>query len=103
MALRGAKREQGGTPKRTRLLTTPVVIERLQKICNCDQSNTKNVMLWAMCCVEFFRTREFTVSNTNEFDLGQHLTIKDARINNSKEPRHVSVQIKQSKTPLDKG
>ena len=55
LALRGTKREQAGAVKRTRLPITPIILEQLRRIWNRDSSNHDHIMLWAACCVVFFR------------------------------------------------
>lgn len=94
LALRGARKEQSGLPKRTRLPITPV-------IWNTDSGNWEKIMLWAACCVGFFgflRSGELTAPEQEQFDQSQHLTFADLSIDNGSNPRIFSVRIKQSKT-----
>ena len=101
LALRGAKREQAGAPKRTRLPITPAILAKLREVWSRTPLDPNRIMLWAACCVGFFgflRSGELTVSETGEFDPSQHLTVKDVKIDSSDDPRCVSIRIKQSKT-----
>ena len=101
LALRGTKREQAGAVKCTRLQITPIILQQLWRIWNRDSSNPNHIMLWAACCVGFFgflRSGEMTTPEVGEFDLGQHLTVRDITVEDIKNSRVVSVWIKQSKT-----
>ena len=101
LAVRGARKEQAGTPKQTRLPITPCVLKKMLQVWNQDPANGDHVMLWAACCVGFFgflRSGEFTAPEKEEFDSGVHLSFKDIAIDNASDPRVISVRIKQSKT-----
>ena len=63
-------------------------------------SNWDNVM-WAACCLGFFgflRSGELSAPEEGEFDPGQHLSFSDVALDDSANPKVVSVRIKQSKT-----
>lgn len=101
LALRGARKEQSGDPKRTRLPITPSILEQLRQVWNRDPSDRDHIMLWAVCCVGFFgffRSGELTAPEKGEFDPNQHLTFNDVMIDNPTNPRAVSIRLKQSKT-----
>ena len=70
-----------------------------------DFNNPDNVMLWAACCLGFFRflrAGEFTVNGT--FDPTLHLTMADVQVDSSTNPQSFRVFIKCSKTdPFHKG
>ena len=101
LTLRGAKKEQAGMAKRTRLPITPIILERMRQVWNADPSNWDHVMLWAASCVGFFgflRSGELTVPESDEFDPKQHLMFTDLAIDDAANPRVISMRIKQSKT-----
>ena len=55
-----------------------------------DFNNSDNVMLWAACCLGFFRllrAREFTVNGT--FDPTLHLTFADVQVDYSTNPQSI--------------
>ena len=101
LKLCGARKEQSGDPKRTRLPITPSILEQLHRVWNRDPSEWDHVMLWAACCVGFFgflRSGELTAPEKEKFDPKQHLTVKDIALDNQTAPRTISIRIKQSKT-----
>ena len=101
LALRGTRKEQSGSPKRTRLPITPAILEKIRQIWNRDAADWDHVMLWAACCVGFFgflRSGELTAPETDDFDPGQHLTFADIAVDDQFNPRTVSIRIIQSKT-----
>ena len=104
LALRGAKREQAGAAKRTRLPITPRVLSRLRDVWSLEASDPDIVMMWAVCCVGFFRSGELVVSDSGAFDPNQHLSFRDVTVDDPKHPNRIFLRIKQSKTdPFRKG
>ena len=62
------------------------------------------VMMWAVCCVGFFRSGELVVSDSGAFDPNQHLSFRDVTVDDPKHPNRIFLRIKQSKTdPFRKG
>ena len=101
LALRGARKEQAGQSKRTRLPITPVVLLKMHQVWNQKAPSWDHTMLWAACCLGFFgflRSGELTAPEVGEFDPRQHLSFSDISVHNSSDPRSLAVQIKQSKT-----
>ena len=101
LALRGAKKEQSGQPKRSRLPITPAILLRLHQVWNRQPTSWDHIMLWAACCLGFFgflRSGEMTGPEDGEFDPGQHLSFSDIAVDNTSNPRTMSIRIKQSKT-----
>ena len=101
LVLRGTKREQAGTPKRTCLPITPGILRKLHEVWNRDPYDHDHMMLWAASCLGFFgflRSGELSAPDVGDFDPEQHLTVKDVAVNNRENPEAISVRIKQSKT-----
>ena len=101
LALRGARKEQAGQLKRTRLPITPAVPLKMHQVWNQKAASWDHIMLWAACCLGFFgflRSGELTVPEVWEFDPGLQLSFSDISVDNSSNPRSLAVQIKQSKT-----
>lgn len=107
LALRGAKKEQAGQPKQTRLPITPAILRQMRQVWQRHASSWDNIMLWAACCLGFFgflRSGEFTAPEDKKFDPGQHLSFADIAVDDPTSPRTISIRIKQSKTdPFRKG
>ncbi len=79
LILRGARKEQSGIPKRSRLPLTPSILGQLHVVWNRDSSDRDNIMLWAVCCVGFFglfRSGVITAPEKGEFNPNQHLTME---------------------------
>ena len=101
LALRGARKEQAGQLKRTRLPISPEILLRIRRVLDREASKWDHIMLWAACCLGFFgflRSGEFTAPEIGEFDPGQHLSFADVAIDDVGNPGVLSVRIKQSKT-----
>ena len=101
LALRGTRKEQSGIPKRTRLPITPGILRKMLELWNREPTNWNHRILWAACCVGFIgflRSGELTAPEKEEFDASQHLTFKDIAVDNTSDPKVVSIHIKQSKT-----
>ena len=101
LALRGARKEQSGIPKSTRLPITPAILAKMHQVWNQEPGKWDHIMLWAACCVGFFgfvRSGELTAPECGEFDPGQHLSYEDIAVDSRSDPRVVSIRIKQSKT-----
>ena len=101
LALRGAKREQSGQPKRSRLPITPHILMKLYQVWDQQAKEWDHIMLWAACCLGFFgflRSAEFTAPERDDFDPEQHLNYTDIAVGSLDHPRSISVNIKQSKT-----
>ena len=101
LALRGTRKEQAGRPKHTRLPITPTILLRMRAVWEQQASSWDHIMLWAACCLGFFRflrSGELTAPDRDDFDPGQHLSFADLAMDDTAHPTTIAVRIKQSKT-----
>ena len=99
LVVRGMKRMQAGVPSKPRLPITPEILHKIRAAW--DQSDQwDHIMLWGVMCLCFFgflRAGEAVAPDT-DFDPSQHLTYADIAVDNLANPKHLQVNIKQSKT-----
>ena len=90
---------QAGLSSKPRLPITPAILQKIR--IEWDQSKEwDHIMLWAMMCLCFFgflRAGEAVAPDSN-FDPSQHLTYTDIAVDNLVDPKHLQINIKQSKT-----
>ena len=94
--LRGIKRVQGPSPPK-RLPVTSDLLKVIQQ--SLDLKSQDHIMLWAVCCLDFFgflRAGEFTTNSS--FDPSIHLTLSDVQADSLVDPTCYRVHIKCSKT-----
>lgn len=107
--LQGVRRREArqGKGVKPRLPITPAILRRLKTVWTKESGDRDTVMVWAACCLAFFgflRVGEFTVPEDTGFDPLVHLSRADVRVDGSRQPHMLQVDIKQSKTdPFRKG
>ena len=99
LVIRGMKQMQAGLSSKPRFPITPAILRKIRV--EWDQSKEwDHIMLWAMMCLCFFgflRAGKAVAPDSN-FDPSQHLTYTDIAVDNLVDPKHLQVNIKQSKT-----
>ena len=91
LVLRGTKREQAGTPKRTRLPITPGILGKLHEVWNRDHDH---MMLWAASCPRFLWLSEIgRVVGTRRWRFRSGTT-PDSQGRGRENPEAISVRSK---------
>ena len=93
----GIKKTQAQTSSpRIRLPITLPIMQDIKSLLSQQPHSYKNIMLWAACCLAFFRflrVSEFTVPSVNQYDQSCHPSLEDISIDNRVNPRLVRVII----------
>ena len=100
LAIRGVNRQQGPSKQR-RLPVTPHILRALRAYWNPTAGEFNVVMLWAACCLGFFRflrAGEFTVPSLGLFDCSTHLAVGDVSVDSHSAPSFLRLRLKQLKT-----
>ena len=98
LALRGMHRMQPRTQD-TRLPVTPLILDLILRVIQCNPASYTNIMMWAACCLGYFaflRSGEFTVNEP--FDQSRHLGVGDVAVDSHENPSMLSIKLKRSKT-----
>ena len=77
---------------------TPSILKKLQSVWVDKDSSFKSVMLWAVSLVTFCRLSKVTVKDENRYDPATHPSFCDLSIDNTVNPKVISLMIKHSKT-----
>ena len=107
--LRGIKRAeaQRSSNGKERFPISPSILRKIKAVWERSASDPDTVMLWAACCLAFFRflrAGEITVPSDTAYDPSVHLNRADIAVDNQSWPTVIRVTIKQSRTdPFRKG
>ena len=101
--LRGIKREHSkkSSSAKPRLTMTPNILLKLRAVWEEDSAAFDNIMLWAACCMcyfRFLRSGEIYVPSDMDYDPSTHLSFSDIAVDSHKNTSTISVKIKASKT-----
>ena len=87
-----------GPSSRTRLPITPTILKKIRSVLS---QNSSDFMIWAACCLcyfRFLRSGEICVPSLSGYDTGAHLSHGDIAVDNQNNPTLLAVTIKTSKT-----
>ena len=102
--VKGFKKGGPSESSRTRLPITPVILRKLKVVWQQRPNRYEAAMLWAISCLCFFgflRTGEAVAPSDTDFDSSVHLAYTDVKVDSTKAPKYIAVNIKASKTKTD--
>ncbi len=102
--LRGLKRLAAPASHQQRLPVTPPILRGLKRVWSALPDRWDATMLWAASTFGFLRSGEVVVPSDSDYDCQLHLSFRDVKVDDHRDPHFIEVRIKASKTdPFRKG